>query len=247
MADAPALLIRQKTDKLEIFCPALQKRNKYKIAVLADVNNPEFDQKWSDSTFKSLPDAMKAKEESDFCCRVFCMNMREFTMDISGGDNVVYKIHRPFKCSIYCCCILLNPQELTISDDQGNVIGRTVHDFRCMPACCGKTYLNVEDKDGAVQYQIEHNVCCNANMLNPAYPCCFPINHFGIYNADMTQEVGSLENIFPGCNFRGLCAPEADNYKLTFPTDATPDQKAMLLGSTMLIEFLFFEKSAEDE
>lgn len=248
MQDVPALLIKQKMDKLEIFCPALQKRNKYKIAALSDINNPEFDQKWSKKDFKASPELLKAKEESDCLCRICLMKWREFTMDISSEatGNVVYKIMRPFKCTLLCCCVMINPQELSISDDQGNVIGRTVQDWQCLPAMCGKTYLKVEDKDGNTQYNIEHNQCCNANAFNPAVPCLCPVNHFSIMSADMTQEVGGLDNIFPGCNFEGLCSPDTDNYKLTFPTDATPDQKAMLLGSTVLIEYLFFEKGSEE-
>lgn len=245
MADVPALLVRQKMDMLEIFCPALQKRNKYKIAALADVNNEEFDNKWNMDAFKDMKTLLKAKEESDCLCRVCCMNLREFSMDISSDadDQVLYKIHRPFKCTMICCCMMLFPQELTVSDGQGNVIGRTVQDFKCIEACCGKTYMKVEDKDGNVQYNVQHNVCCNANMCNPAYPCFCPVNHFGIFNADMSEEIGGIDNIWPGCNFQGLCSPETDNYKMVFPTDATPDQKAMLMGALMLTEYMFFEAS----
>lgn len=249
MQDVPALLIKQKMDKLEILCPALQKRNKYKIAALTDINHPEFDKTWSKNAFKAAPELLKAKEESDCLCRVCFMNYREFTMDIEAEatGNVVYKIMRPFKCTMMCCCFMLNPQELTITDDQGSVIGRTVQDFQCVPFLCGKQYFKVEDKGGDVQYNIERNMCCNDNCCNPACPCLCPVQHFSIMSADMTQEVGGLDNIFPGCNFEGLCSPDTDNYKLTFPTDSSPDQKAMLLGATILIEYLLFEKGAEEK
>lgn len=248
MNDSQALLVRQKLDKLEIFCPALQKRNKYKIVALANADDPDFNGQWDDKKFKSLPHVMSAKEESDFLCRCCCMNNREFNMDITaeqpGADPVVFKFFRPFKCSIFCCCMLINPQEIQVNDGAGSPLGVVTQDFRCMPACCGKFYWKVADASGADQYLIEDNRCCNANMFAPS--CCCPVHHFDIYaGSEPGDPVGSIENIFPGCNLRA-CA-QTDSYKLNFPSGATANQKALLLGGLMLLEYMLFEKSSEDD
>jgi len=136
---------------------------------------------------------------------------------------------------------------LTVKDDQGNEVGKVQQHWDCLKAMCNKTYHKVYDKAGEEQYVMERDMCFNSNCGNMLCPCIFPVHHFGIFKpGNLEEEVGSLENIWPGCNFQGLCKPDADNYKLTFPTEATPDQKALLLGATMLVEFMHFEKGSED-
>jgi len=234
-------------DKLEIFCPMLEKRNKYKIAKLTDLENADFIEGWNDKEFKKQPHVFTAKEESSCFCRVCLMNMREFDMEIKaeqpGKDPVAYQLHRPFKCTLNCCCFLLNPQEIQVNDDSGNNIGKVVQDWRCIDAMCGKTYWKVLNKDDNTEYIIQNNQCCNANMCAPTL-CC-PVREFGIYDAQEANVVGSLQNLFPGCNLRGCLA--TDSYKLSFPTDATPDQKALLLGGAFLIEYMLFEKSDNED
>jgi len=37
-----------------------------------------------------------------------------------------------------------------------------------------------------------------------------------------------------------------DNYRLTFPTAATPEDKANILGALLLIDFMIFANADED-
>jgi len=251
MNDSPALLIKQKLDKLEMFCPALQKRNKYKISQLKDVGSSDFTGQWDDKKFKKLPHVMTAKEESTFCCRFCCMNMREFNMkvtaEVQGSDPEVYRFFRPFKCTLLCCCFLINPQEIKVSRGDGTEIGSAKQDWRCVDACLGKTYWKVEDKDGKDLYIIEDNHCCNANCFAPSL-CC-KVRNMDIYDDKQENKIGAIQNIFPDCTFKNLLriCSQTDSYKLVFPTGATPDQKALLLGQLMLIEYVMFEKSNDDD
>lgn len=43
-----------------------------------------------------------------------------------------------------------------------------------------------------------------------------------------------------------LCA-DADNFGVTFPPDATPELKAVLLGAVFLIDFMFFEDNESSD
>jgi len=248
MADLPGLLIRQKLDLLEVVTP-LEKRNKYKIVGLKSKDDPDFDGKWEDKAFKKADDLMTAKEDSDFLCRQICRSRREFDMKVKlkGKDNdgdLAYKMHRPFKCTIPCFCTVLNPQEIEVEDHEGNLLGKAVQDMTCAKACCAKAIWKIEDKDGTIIYRMEDNLCCTANMCAPS-PCC-EVRNISIMTPEWGETSGSLQNIFPGCNLRGLCGT-ADNYKLTFPDNATPDQKAVLLGAALLIEYMLFEKSDNDQ
>lgn len=249
MSDSSTLLVRQRLDKFEA-CTGCVKRNKYKIAALADPSNPDFTDKFEESSFKALPQVFTAKEESSFLCRICCQKWREFKMTVTaekpGEDPVAYTFERPFKCTMLCCCVMLFPQELTVKDHAAANMGRVWWDFNCLAAMCGKLHWKVDDAGGNTQYVVEDNTCCNKNMCAPT-PCC-PTRTMDILDPASMQPVGSIQNIFPGCSFKNIfrICSQTDSYKLTFPKDATPQNKALLLGSLMLLEYVYFEKSSED-
>jgi len=246
-------LMRQKLDVLEIFCPMLQKRNKYKVAKLPEGKGDDASD-WEDKTFKK---ALKKggiftiKEESDLCCRLCCGPFREFRAKVTtskkaGGEKqTVAYFHRPFKCTMYCVFCALFPQEITTEDASGKELGKTVQDYRFIDACCGKRKWAVHDGDGNKKYIIEDNICCNANMCAPS--CFCPVRKLDILDGDdESKVVGSIMNIFPGCNMRGFFGT-ADNYKLVFPEDADPAMKMQFMASMVLIDFMLFEKSENEQ
>jgi hypothetical protein len=56
------------------------------------------------------------------------------------------------------------------------------------------------------------------------------------HQQDMKTDVGSIKNVWPGCNARGLCCGASiDNYVVNLPPDATADQKALLLTALFLV------------
>jgi hypothetical protein len=106
MKDARCLLIRQKTDFIEMVS-SWEKRNKYKIAMLNNPNDPDFDRKWDDKRFKKdLEQVFAAKEESECCQRHCCGGRREFTMDITTKEDkqLAYRLYRPFQCTCVFYC-----------------------------------------------------------------------------------------------------------------------------------------------
>jgi hypothetical protein len=76
--------------------------------------------------------------------------------------------------------------------------------------------------------------------------CCCREFEFTIETPDGTDTGASIKNVFPGCNFRGLCT-RADNLQVAFPPTASPEQRAVLLGATFFIDYLFFEKAVKDD
>ena len=57
------------------------------------------------------------------------------------------------------------------------------------------------------------------------------VHRLDITDPSEQRVVGSLENIYPGLSCRTpLCGQLIDNYRLTFPPDASPAQKATLLA-----------------
>ena len=39
---------------------------------------------------------------------------------------------------------------------------------------------------------------------------------------------------------------DADNYEVTFPPNASPEEKLLILGATMMIDYRYYEDTNED-
>lgn len=250
----PGLLVQQKFDIQEIFCPACQKRNKYKITSDTNWNSDDCND-FTKSPFKQNPQIFKAKEESETCDRLCCQNYRTFQMYVRAGDNGdgphMYKFDRPCKCTINVCGLfLLNPQEITIYNAQDQKLGKVTQEYKCFETgCCLKFYWKVEDDQGQRQYAYEDDLCCfrSCNMCAPS--CICGQHHISILDAQGGKTDGHMRNIFPGCNFKGLVGGGGmrDSYHLKFPSGATEKQKALLMGGMFLIEYMMFEKNGNDD
>jgi len=240
------VLMRQRMDLLEAMV-GVERRNKYGVATIPHDKGTSAAE-WEDETFKKQlkkGHLLTLKEESGCCMRQICRPRHTFSIKIKGGDDTkadgktLGSFERPFKCSIICCGMLFNPQVLTTTID-GKEMGKVIHHWPCINnfIVCQR-YWRVVDASGKDTYMIHDNFCCNKNMFAPS--CCCPVRTIDILTPDMTTKVGSIVDVFAGCNLKG-CVGTADNYILTFPDAATPTDKFNLLGALILIEYMVFEK-----
>jgi len=241
----PGVLVRQKL-RLKNLCACLL-RNKYQIGTFPAGAIPG--QPWEDDVFKRQQGLMYATEHSEVINKVCCHRWREFNMSVhAGGDSdgpTLLRFHRPFKCPLLCCCTLPWPQEIHAYDGSNQHLGMVVQDWRCCEALCGKTYWKAYDAYNTPTHVFKRDVCCNSNCIAPS--CCAPIHKISIKNADETEVVGLAENIFPGCTIRTCCFGNMiDNYRLTFPQDSTPENKATLLAGLILLDFMLFANADEN-
>jgi hypothetical protein len=245
----PGLLVRQRL-RLKNFCVCLL-RNKYDIGSLPLNMDPH--EAWPDDVFKHQRGLLYAKEESDVLCKICCHRFRAFELktylgsnDDQGDHGEILRYRRPFKCPLTCCCFMPWPQEIhTIVPSTNEELGSTVQDWRCMAALCGKFYWRVQDRNGSTTHIIERDVCCNENCFAPN--CCCPIHKLNIKDPSEERVVGTVENIFPGCTLRTiLCGRMIDNYRLSFPTNASPEDKANILGALFLVDYMVFANADDD-
>jgi len=243
----PGLLVRQRL-RLKNFCICCIENN-YDIGSFPE--NMDRHEAWPDSVFKHHRGLMYAKEHSDMCDKFLCRRYRAFHMKIHHGSSSdgkeILHFNRPFKCPLVCCCIMPWPQEIKTLDAQTGVeLGKTVQDWRCGSACCGRFYWKVYDQAGTVSHVLEQDVCCNENCFAPS--CCCQIHKINIKDPHEKDIIGTAENIFPGCTLRTLiCGRMIDNYRLTFPTNATSEDKANLLGALILVDFMVFANADDDK
>lgn len=246
LGSTPGLLVRQKL-RMKNCIPCLMK-NKFQVGEFPQGLDPN--EPWEDEVFATQSGTMFVEEESECMDKCLCGNYRAFTLRAyTGGEfnrgNEIMRMDRPFKCPIICCCFNPWPQELTVSNPATNLpLGTVKQDWRCVPALCGKTYWKLQRPDGEVHHVIERDICCNSNCFAPS--CLCKIHKIDIKSADETRVVGSLENIFPGCTCRTiLCGGLIDNYRLTFPTDSTPEEKANIFGALYLIDYMVFSNNQQ--
>lgn len=172
-------------------------------------------------------------------------------MTIHEGSNehapVAYSLDRPCKCTMVLCCFMINPQQIhthNLKTGQPIHVGKVEQDWRCLPALCGKRYWKAYDSAGAVQYVLKDDLCANGCNNAFAPSCCCKVHHTSIMDAAEVQEVGSVQNIFPGCSCRSLlCSALIDNYKLNLPSDANADARANLLAGLFLVDFMKFNNN----
>ena len=154
-------------------------------------------------------------------------------------------VHRPFRAT--CCLgpIMCNPQEVTVITPTAGLVGRAVFDWRWWNTClpCWSRY-RLEDAKGTVTHYVETPALCAAWCSNLCAPTCFnEVWKAPVIDANSGEEVGALENQWPGWNLFGLCqgATQADNFVIKFPKSATAEQRATLFGSLLLLNFTLFE------
>lgn len=246
IAKVDAVYIRQKLQVFENFCPICEKKNKYHVASipaeLAAGGPPP-----TDEMFFGFPQLGEINEESTTFCRICCGKMRELKLSQTDPQGIEqWKVDRPFKCTMLCCCCLLFPQEATIKSPDESVIGKAVMDWSCgrliRACCCGEMYTRVEDSAGQTMYFLRETypVLCNG-CKNCLAPTCFNESKWGEILDPMEQEVGRFRDIYPG-RVGCRCLSDATNYTVLFPTAAPVEHKNLLLGALMLNEFLYHEK-----
>jgi hypothetical protein len=249
--DGPAKQVMDGTTGMMVrqvpkYCFPQLRMNEYKVAQASPEHFTEETRNvWDEAHFKDAPQIMNMKEDTTIPCKICCLNKRETKINVTGNDGSEYfTMEKPMKLAIPIYCFLVCPEEITTKNNKGETIGRVVHDFRCVDeTCLGKQWNKIEDASGAPLYYVENNICCNKNMFAPSF-CCKE-REFAIWDAAQQNQVGHYSNLF-SCNIKRLCLPGMDQYKIKLPEGATAEQKALILSSMVLHEFMLFEKAEED-
>lgn len=200
----------------------------------------------------------KSKEEfSSFVCRCCFAPCHAFDMTITdtsddqdstnsdNGPEEFLEVNRPFRCCLgtfKCCC----NQETTIFSGDDHL-----GDIRESFWCCVPQFRVYDDNEQEI-YVIKPPTCVNGMCINCTgpdddtsacpYGCCMiPCDVYPTSSDEPVDRIGRMAKI-PKKNFRDVFN-ETNYYKIDFPKEATANQKGLLLGSSMLINALYFENS----
>lgn len=171
-----------------------------------------------------------AAEDTECCTRICCGPARPFDIKIlDNSQREVIHLARPFRCtSCLCPCFL---QELEVTSPPGTPIGYVVQKWSlCAPK------FEIQDAGRNPVLLIEGPIC-TINM-------CGDIE-FEVLALDGTTNVGKISKQWSGLGKELFT--DADNFGITFPMDLDVKIKAVMLGACFLIDFMFFEKSGNQD
>lgn len=193
----------------------------------------------------------KSKEEFSFVCRCCFAPCHAFDMTITDSPNSsdepeeFLEVNRPFRCcpgTCKCCC----QQEATVFSGDDHLGDIRESFWWCVPQ------FKVYDDNNEEIYVIRPPTCWNGMCIDctgsdgnhpcPHGCCMVPCDIYPSSDEDAdVDRIGRMAKI-PKETFRETFN-ETNYYKIEFPKEATTDRKGLLLGSSILINALYFENS----
>lgn len=162
-----------------------------------------------------------------------------------GDENMFMWLER--ECVCFCFC--MNRPEMIVNinypDDEGKGrkpatrIGRIEWPF----LCCS-IGLNIYDKDNKLKFKIAGE-CCQAGIICKGYPCksCQEV-FLNIYDAN-GNELTPLTKWSKGCLKSAIS--DADNFSVVFPQNSTPEDKALIFSSVLMLDYCYFEDKGNQQ
>lgn len=222
------LYIKQKADFLEQMT-GCDRQNKYKVY------------QSDNSGQRNGKEILYCKETSN-CCDRLCVSSecRAIDMDIRREDTeeVVLRLRRECQCTCLCC----NRPELKVfltENGQNIYLGKIVDPYDC----CNYSFKVYDDSDN-LRFVAEAE-CCQLGLICKC-PCesCERVT-FKLWRGDKEREEQPLMKLGTG-NCCKNAFTTADNFNLPFPSGSTWQEKSLLLGLVMMIDYLMFEHTEEN-
>ena len=223
LSQCSGAIIRQQIEYLEVLT-GCETQNRYHVFLQSPLG---------------LKYAFKCSERSTCCARCCCagdcrsleMIIRHvISLDELQGDLAKVFIRCDKPCKIGCCCMCRPVMDVRLADS-GVRLGTVREPF----ACCDLD-SEVYDSVGNLKYEVEGDccqigLCCGADMEKLA-SIEFQIKQNG-------RTVGMMRKL--GASF-GEFFTKADSYQITFPLNATPEEKMLLIIDGLMIDYQYFEK-----
>lgn len=230
--DATSMSVRQTRKGFWVqFCCGCEVQDEFKWFHTTDGRNEQF---------------ATSLEESECLPRICCSQCHEFKMvatEETTGEEVL-TMFRP--CALGpgpCKCCLYQKMEFS---SQGKKLGQIEElCYCCVPR------MQISDASGAPVYKVHSPTCCGGVCVNccaEGNPCCgkgcckVPFHVFP-HDQDVTDGgapyIGKI--VKQPKSLMVELISEAEAFDISFPDNATKEQKAMIAGSAVLINAHFFE------
>jgi len=183
------------------------------------------------------------------CCRrqmqtMCCHDCASWEVDVlytpPGHLNQHFiALRRP--CQITCCCFN-RPIANVVDETTQQKIGS----FRD-PCTCFSMRFQVRDEHDNDVLEVDGGCCCFQPGLWCPLPCgpCAEVK-FSVKDVQSSAIVAHISKRVPGC-LAWCCAPDLDNYHVTFDQVQNPRWKAILLAFTIFLDFRYFNVNRNEE
>jgi hypothetical protein len=231
LEQAKTAIIMQQIELSEILT-GCETANRYHVSIKAPDGN--------------IQPLFRCKEDSGWCMRNCCSSdSRSFKMNVKDVSQKLseeeYKknfcvFERPFKCT---CCCLARPEIRGYFGSSLIPIGKLVQPFTCFDPIF-EIYNSREEQ----RYMVTTE-CCQCGYLCRGIPCgkCsdvhFPIHNANKQNPSIENKDGLIKKVFAGITQETIS--DADNFNIVFPIDATAEDKLMIIGTVLMIDYTFYE------
>jgi len=231
--------IKQKIEMVELIT-GCETKNRYTICLR--ING------WS-----YLYKAFKCKEESSWCIGNCCSGeSRKFKMLIKYSPNGLYdkgdnynsnlfaELDRPYKCT----CFNLNRPELSVSLTDGTNLGKITEPFSC-----SRVLVDIRNGNGELKYKIDIDwsqpgIACRSFLCGAIESVDFPIQNINKMTGESVLD-GEIKRM--GRSYaEAVVGSDTDCFDIIFPKNATPEEKFLILSSTLLIDYRFFEDTEKE-
>ena len=87
-------------------------------------------------------------------------------------------------------------------------------------------------------------VCCRGNPCGRCSEVMFPIYRTEKPNKEFLQKDGLIARRFNGCLKSTFT--DADNFEIFFPIDCSPEDKMIMIGTALMIDYRYFNEDSDD-
>ncbi|XP_032081081.1 phospholipid scramblase 1-like isoform X1 [Thamnophis elegans] len=168
-----------------------------------------------------------AEENDDFNLNCYGP-LRSFTIKLFDSTNQpVMQLSREFHCSSCCCPCICCLQELEVQAPLGNIIGYVKQNWHpCLPKF-------------TIQNEARENVL---KITSPCVACqCYQDVNFEVKTVDGKSTIGNIVKKWTG--LAREVATDASIFQIHFPMDLDINMKAVIMGASFLMDFMFFENA----
>nr|XP_037268323.1 phospholipid scramblase 1-like [Rhipicephalus microplus] len=176
-------------------------------------------------------DIFFAVEDTDCCTRNCCGPIRPFGIKVLDNfKREVMYIERPLRCDTcwFPCCL----QTLEVMAPPGTTLGYVVQEWSII-----YPRFRIENAMHEAVLRIEGPAC--------RWSCCGSDVVFHVLSKDGQTQVGRISKQWSGLLKEAFT--DAENFGISFPMDMDTSIKGVLIGAAFLIDFMFFEKTANQE
>jgi len=150
---------------------------------------------------------------------------------------------RPYKCT--CLCLERPKMKGFYKTDNGTMFGSISEPW----TCCDPLFV-IKDMNKEPQFQIHADccqcgLCCRNDVCGKCSDVLFPIYPASVTDFHPQNSIGMIKKV-SGDLLKELLT-DADNFEVLFPPNASPEEKLLMIGATLMIDYLFYEDTTKSQ